>query len=77
MLERQKYELLRTELKNARIQAKLLQTDLAKQLSKPQSYVSKVESGERNLDIIEFTSYCKALGINPITQLKKFLDKSE
>lgn len=77
MLERQKYELLRSELRNARIQAKLLQTDLAKKLKKPQSYISKIESGERNLDLIEFISYCKALDINPITQIKKFLDKSE
>jgi transcriptional regulator with XRE-family HTH domain len=54
MLERQKYELIRAELKNARLEAKILQVDKAKRLKKPQSYISKVESGERNLDIIEF-----------------------
>ena len=75
MLERQRYELLRDELKNARVQAKLLQTDLAKRLKKPQSYISKVESGERNLDIIEFVSYCEALEIEPSKWLKRLADK--
>jgi transcriptional regulator with XRE-family HTH domain len=75
MLERQKYELLRSELKNARLQAKLLQADLAKRLKKPQSYISKVESGERNLDIIEFTTYCEALSLDPSKWLKRLIDK--
>ena len=75
MLERQKYELLRSELKNARLQAKMHQVDLAKKLKKPQSYISKVESGERNLDVIEFTSYCEGLGLEPSKWLKKFIDK--
>lgn len=74
MLERQKYELLRSELKNARLQAKLLQADLAKRLKKPQSYVSKVESGERNLDVIEYASYCDALSIDPVKQLRKIIE---
>ena len=75
MLERQKYELLRSELKNARLQAKLLQADLAKKLKKPQSYISKVESGERNIDVIEFTSYCEALDLEPSKWLKRLVDK--
>lgn len=75
MLERQKYELLRSELRNARLQAKLLQADLAKILKKPQSYISKVESGERNLDVIEFTTYCNALGLDSSKWLKKLIDK--
>ncbi len=75
MLERQKYELLRSELKNARLQAKLLQADLAKKLKKPQSYISKVESGERNIDVIEFISYCEVLDLEPSKWLKKLVDK--
>jgi len=75
MLERQKYELLRSELKNARLQAKLLQVDLAKKLKKPQSYISKVESGERNLDVIEFVTYCEALELESSKWLKRLTDK--
>jgi len=75
MLERQKYEYLRSELKKARVDGKLLQLDLAKRLNKPQSYISKIESGERNLDVIEFVSYCSALGVEPSRYLKKMIDK--
>ena len=75
MLERQKYELLRSELKNARIQTKMLQADLAKRLKKPQSYISKVESGERNLDVLEFISYCEAINLSPSIQIKRLMGK--
>jgi transcriptional regulator with XRE-family HTH domain len=75
MLERQKYEFLRSELKKARLDADLLQADLASILKKPQSYISKVESGERSMDVIEFVDYCKGLGLEPSKWLKKITDK--
>lgn len=75
MLERQKYDYLRSELKKARLEAGLLQADLAKTLKKPQSYISKVESGERGLDIIEYLNYCKGIGIDPIKWLKKLTER--
>ena len=53
----------------------MLQADLAKKLKKPQSYISKVESGERNLDVIEFTSYCDALELDSSKWLKRLIDK--
>jgi len=53
-----------SELKKARLAGKLLQLDLAQKLRKPQSFISKVESGERNLDVIEFVSYCIALDLH-------------
>ncbi len=76
MLERQKYEFLRSELKKARLSASLRQIDLAKLLKKPQSYISKIESGERNLDVIEFLIYTAALSIDPSKWIKKFIDKT-
>jgi len=76
MLERQKYEFLRSELKKARLESSILQKDLAKTLKKPQSYISKVESGERSLDVIEFLSYTNALGINPSKWVKRFIDRT-
>lgn len=75
MLESQKYEFLRAELKKTRLDASLRQIDLAKLLKKPQSYVSKIESGERNLDVIEFTTYCEALHLEPSRWLKKLMDR--
>jgi len=41
----------------------MTQTDLAHALGKPQSYVSKYESGERRLDIVELDDVCRALGV--------------
>lgn len=32
---------------------------------KPHTYVQKVESGERRLDVVEYVWYCRALGVNP------------
>jgi transcriptional regulator with XRE-family HTH domain len=75
MLERQQYEYIRSELKKARLAGELHQVDLAKKLKKPQSFVSKVESGERNLDVIEFVSYCIALELDPAKYFKKLVDK--
>ena len=75
MLERQRYELLRSELKKARLESAILQKDLAKTLKKPQSYISKVESGERNIDVIEYVSYCNALGLDPSKWLRKLIDR--
>lgn len=75
MLERQKYEYLRSELKKARLEAGVLQSELAKVLKKPQSYISKIESGERGLDIVEYLSYSSALGLDPVKWLKKLVDR--
>ena len=75
MLERQKYEFLRSELKKARVEGGILQKDLAKTLRKPQSYISKVESGVRSLDVIEFIQYCQGLGIDPSKWLKTIIRK--
>lgn len=75
MLERQKYELFRSELKKARISSGLLQKDLAKLLHRPQSYISKIESGERSIDVVEFIDYCHAVGIAPAKFLKNISEK--
>jgi len=75
MLERQRYDLLRSELKKARLERDVLQKDLAKTLKKPQSFISKVESGERNLDVIEYTNYCFALNLDPSKWLRRLIEK--
>lgn len=40
------------------------QGELASQLHKPQSYVSKVETCERRIDVIEAARWCMVLGFN-------------
>jgi transcriptional regulator with XRE-family HTH domain len=52
--------LLRTKLRELRENSGFTQVQLAQHLGKPQSYVSKVESGERKLDFLEVRDYCLA-----------------
>lgn len=53
----------------------LLQKDLAAALGKPQSFIAKVEGGERRLDVAEFLDYAAALGIDPIKLLRQVVKK--
>jgi transcriptional regulator with XRE-family HTH domain len=43
----------------------LSQAQVARELDKPQSFVSKYERGERRLDVIEFLEIARAIGVNP------------
>lgn len=45
-----------------RLDAGLTQADLAERLDKPQSFVAKVETQERRLDLIEFVMWMVACG---------------
>ncbi|MFL9922771.1 helix-turn-helix transcriptional regulator [Herbaspirillum lusitanum] len=67
------YDILRQQLQKARADAGLTQSQLAQLLDKTQSYVSKIESGERQIDIIEFMRWCECCGANAVTVLRKVL----
>jgi len=56
------YGVLLRVLIDARRGAGLRQTDLAERLGKPQSFVSKVERGERRIDLVEFLIVARAIG---------------
>ena len=47
------------KLKQARDEAKLEQTEVAKLLGKTQSYISKVESGQRRIDIVQLKKFAR------------------
>ncbi|MBP3983983.1 helix-turn-helix transcriptional regulator [Pseudoxanthomonas helianthi] len=59
-----RHALLALLLRDLRSQARLTQTDVAAALGKPQSYVSKYESGERRLDLVELADLCAVLGVS-------------
>lgn len=50
-------------LRAAREGAGLTQVELAKKLRITQSYLSKVERGERRLDLMQLREFCSAMGI--------------
>jgi transcriptional regulator with XRE-family HTH domain len=64
------YASLRRLLVTVRKGAGLTQVELAARLGTPQSYVSKVELGERRLDVVEFVDYVTALGGDPVRLLR-------
>jgi len=51
------YKEIIERLKMARIEAGLAQQEVADKLGKPQSYISKIESGERRLDVAEIKKF--------------------
>jgi transcriptional regulator with XRE-family HTH domain len=67
------YKLFCKLLRDARVKAGLSQEEVAKSLARPQSYVSKYESGERRLDVIEFVRVAKVLKLAPADVLKKLV----
>lgn len=50
-------------LRKARREKHLTQSQLGHLLNQPQSFISKVETCERRLDLIEAAEWCRALGI--------------
>ena len=50
-------------LRDQRGVRRVTQQELAERLGKPQSFVSKIERGDRRLDVVEFVRVAKALGI--------------
>ncbi|MDD4477328.1 MAG: helix-turn-helix transcriptional regulator [Patescibacteria group bacterium] len=46
-------------LKTARIKAGLGQVEAAKKLGKTQSYLSKIESGQRRFDVLQLKEFAK------------------
>jgi transcriptional regulator with XRE-family HTH domain len=67
---RSKEKKLREALINCRRSKEITQQQLAKLLARPQSFVSKYESGERDLKIPEFLDICEALDADPHALIK-------
>jgi transcriptional regulator with XRE-family HTH domain len=57
------YKRLCELLRQLREEAGLRQVDVAERLKVPQSFVSKYESGERRLDVVETAAIARTLGM--------------
>jgi len=58
-----------------RVNTAMRQSDLANLLKVPQSFISKIESGERRIDYIELREILKCLNKNVIEFLIEFENK--
>lgn len=56
------YKVVLQRLRKARDEAGLTQVQVARKLNRHQSYVSKVESGERRVDVVELKRFAKLYG---------------
>jgi transcriptional regulator with XRE-family HTH domain len=61
-------------LKQARLDAGLRQRDVAERLDQPQSFVSKYESAERSLTLVELRAVCAAIG-TPLVDIVQQLEQ--
>ena len=67
-------------LRQLRLAAGLQQTELASRLGTSQSVVSKIETGDRQIDVLELRQICLALGVpleDFVQRLEAILDKDK
>lgn len=58
-------------VRRERIDSGLTQSDVAARLGEHQSWVARLESGQRRLDVVEFLAVAKAIGFNPAKMIHK------
>jgi Predicted transcriptional regulator len=69
------YQSLLTLLRDLREQAGVTQHALAESLGNTQTFISKVERGERRIDVVEFIEICDALGADPVLAFREYLKR--
>jgi transcriptional regulator with XRE-family HTH domain len=66
-----KYERLLKALRETRLSSKLTQVEVARHFGAHASFISKIESGERRIDVIELAELCRLYGVSITAFLKK------
>ena len=61
---RERYRRFLGRLREARQLAGLTQAEAARRLGKPQSFLSKCESGERRVDYVELLAFAELYGVD-------------
>jgi len=61
-------------IRSMRASAKLTQRDLAARLKRPLNVVSRIESAQRRVDLLEWIALCEACGADPVESGRRLLD---
>ena len=72
-----KYQVFREMIVKIRKDGDITQVQLAKELGKPQSYISKIENGERRIDFTEFIEIASILKIDTQQFIKTYQKKAK
>lgn len=56
-----------------RTEAGLTQRELASRLGRAHSYVSRIEKGDRRLDVPEMIQWCEVLDTDPVSVMKRIV----
>ena len=64
-VEQKNYKVLGKRFSGLRKEAGLNQSELARAIGKPQSFVSSYEAGQRRIDVLEFLILADALEVPP------------
>lgn len=67
------YRALLALLRDLREGAGITQSEMAETLGNTQTFISKVERGERRIDVVEFVEFCEALEVDPLVAFRELL----
>ncbi|CAI1698915.1 helix-turn-helix domain-containing protein [Serratia ficaria] len=71
------YQLIIKTLRDARVEKGITQAKLAEELGRPQSFIAKVENGERKLDVVEFALIARLLDVDTGPIIERIGRKTE
>lgn len=61
-------------LRQFRLDANLTQSQVADKIGQTQSYVSKYETGEQRLDLVELEAVCEAVSVSLTDVVSRYLE---
>lgn len=68
------YQLFLALLREARLRAGITQQTLGHRLGNTQTFISKLERGERRVDLVEFVEICDSMDVNALEVLEAYLN---
>lgn len=72
-VQTEEYKVIGAALGDARKAAGFNQQELAARLSKPQSFISSYERGQRRVDLLEFITIVSALEADPVQIFRRIV----